>query len=134
MPGSGSRCAVADRHKAGRLIAPGGPAPAARVRNAGRGIIAPLAVGGQGVWIVSPNGTAQHAGAAPGEPRYTIRRRDGQTWCSACDATQDFTGDPPGYALWLTVAAARQRGLTHCDQCGRSIVPIEPAPSDCGSR
>ncbi len=55
------------------------------------------------------------------EPRYTIRRRNGQTWCENCDVEDDNTT----YILWLTAAAARQRGFTQCAHCGRELFNTE---------
>ena len=55
------------------------------------------------------------------EPRYAIRRREGQTRCEDCELEYDNTG----YVLWLTAAVARERGMTHCSQCGRALVPPE---------
>jgi hypothetical protein len=61
------------------------------------------------------------------ETRYAIFRRDGRTWCKTCDEAHDLERDPGGYVLWLTAAAARQRGLTHCGQCGSAVVTAEEA-------
>lgn len=75
--------------------------------------------------IVSGHGqTAMRADDPTPAPRYTIRRRRGQTYCEACSPTVDSTV----VVLWFTAVAARQRGLTHCDQCGQPVVPPEDSP------
>jgi|tagenome__1003787_1003787.scaffolds.fasta_scaffold20904596_2 hypothetical protein len=74
----------------------------------------------------------------PDDTRYRIHRRDGRTWCEACDQTYDSERDSAGYVLWFTAEAARLRGLTHCSQCGRPLIPTDesaasgppPAPGD----
>jgi hypothetical protein len=55
--------------------------------------------------------------------RYTIRRRQEQTYCEACAVAPDHFM----IVLWLTAAAARQHRLTHCDQCGQPVLPPEDA-------
>jgi hypothetical protein len=76
-------------------------------------------------WIASGQGqTARPADDPTPATRYTIRRRQGQTCCEACARAPDHLL----IVLWLTAAAARQRGLTHCDQCGQPVVPPEDTP------
>ena len=55
------------------------------------------------------------------QPRYTIRRRAGETRCDECEPEYNNTT----YVLWLTAAQARQRGFIHCAQCGRALIPPE---------
>jgi hypothetical protein len=66
---------------------------------------------------------------APVDTRYSIYRRGGQTLCKPCDDARDLAHDPAGYALWFTAAAAWQRGLTHCEDCGRAVVPPPETPN-----
>jgi len=42
----------------------------------------------------------------PDDTRYRIHRRDGRTWCEACDQTYDSERDSAGYVLWFTAEAA----------------------------
>src|SRR6185369_13260430 len=68
--------------------------------------------------------TAMHADDLSSATRYPIRRHQEQTWCKACD----LAPDPTVIVLWFTAGAARQRGLTHCDQCGQPVVPPTDSP------
>ena len=68
--------------------------------------------------------TAMDADEPTPATRYPIRRRQGQTWCTTCDLAPDHTV----IVLWFTAVVARQRGLTHCNQCGQPVVPPVDLP------
>ena len=63
----------------------------------------------------------------PQEPRYVIRRHVGRSLCEGC-APAPGVPDKTVYSLWVTADAARQRGWTQCEQCGRPFTLIENAP------
>jgi hypothetical protein len=61
----------------------------------------------------------------PDEPRYIIYRHAGRSLCEGCAPVTDKST----YTLWVLISIARQRGWTHCEQCGRPFTPVEDTPN-----